>query len=151
MTLRAISWDPVTLNNSHIDSLHISIEDVNRALPGALSTGGNAYTTVSVLSLRWADDVFITPSLNNGVQGEIDDLERIFVHNYGFETEIYLILSDDSQQSLQRKIFLFQEAHNSKDELLMVYYGGHGILNKLNQSIGLSKTSMSQWVSCIKF
>lgn len=141
----------MTLNNSHIDSLHIFIEDINRALSEALSTGGNTYTRVSVLFLRWADDVFITPSLNNSVQGEIDDRERNFVHDHSFETEIYLILSEDSQRSLQRKIFLFQEAHNSKDELLMVYYGGHGILSKLSQSIGLSKTSMSQWVSCINF
>lgn len=126
---------PITLNNSHIDSLHIFIDDINRALSGALLPGGNAYTKVSVLFLRWADDVFINPGLNNGVQGEIDDLERILVHDYGFTTEIYLIPSDDSQRSLQRKIFLFQEAHNSTDELLMVYYGGHGVLNKLNQSI----------------
>lgn len=87
---------PITLNNSHIDSLHIFIDDINRALSGALLPGGNAYTNVSVLFLRWADDDFINPGLNNGVQGEIDDLERILVHDYGFTTEIYLIPSDDS-------------------------------------------------------
>ena len=85
--------------------------------------------------LRWEEDVFITPGINNGIQGEIDELERVFVHDYGFETEIYLIPSQDSQRSLQRKIFTFQEKHDKREELLVVYYGGHGVLNDLNQSV----------------
>ena len=85
--------------------------------------------------MRWEDDVFIDPGVNNGVQGEIDNLEQVFVNDYGFETELYLIPSQDSQRSLQRKIFLLQEYHVSREELLVVYYGGHGVLNDMNQSI----------------
>ena len=79
--------------------------------------------------------MFIGPGVNNGVQGEIDHLERVFEHDYGFETDLYLIPSQDSQRCLQRRIFFLQEKHDSRDELLVVYYGGHGVLNGLNQSI----------------
>lgn len=88
-----------------------------------------------VLFIRWEDDVSLNTGINNGIQGEIDALERVLVDDYGFETEQYLIPSQNPQRSLQRAIFLFQELHSSREELLMVYYGGHGLLNDLNQSI----------------
>ncbi|KAG8530647.1 uncharacterized protein KY384_004002 [Bacidia gigantensis] len=126
---------PVTLNNSHVDSLQVFIDDVNCALTGALARGGSAYSKVTVLFLRWADDVFVDPGVNNGVQGEIDSLEKVLVDEYGFESEICLIPSHKPQLSLMRRIMDFQEAHDSVEELLLVYYGGHGVLNDLNQSI----------------
>lgn len=54
------------------------MDDVNGALAGALPRSGNIYQKVSVLFLRWEDDVFIKPGVNNGVQGGIDNLERVF-------------------------------------------------------------------------
>ena len=126
---------PSILSNGHIDSFQDFINDVNCALVGALSRSGSVYPKVSVLFLRWEDDVFIEPGVNNGVQGEIDDLERVFMRDYGFKTEMYLIPSQNSQRCLQKKIYLLQEEHDSRDELLVVYYGGHGMLNNTNQSI----------------
>ena len=104
-------------------------------MAGALSRNGSIYRKASVLFLRWEDDVFIESGINNGVQGEIDSLEKVFVHDYGFDTELYLIPSHNSQRSLQKMIFLWQEEHDSRQELLVVYYGGHGVLNDMNQSI----------------
>ena len=123
------------LSNDHIDSFQVFIDDVNCALAGALSRNGSIYQKVSVLFVRWADDVFIDPGVNNGVQGEIDALEQVFIQDYGFQTELYLIPSENSQRCLQRKIFNLQELHDSREELLVVYYGGHGVLNEMNQSI----------------
>ena len=126
---------PSILSNNHIDSFQVFVDDVNYALAGALSRSGSVYQKVSVLFLRWEDDVFIEPGVNNGVQGEIDDLERVFVDDYRFKTDLYLIPSQNSQRCLQKKIYLLQEEHDSRDELLIVYYGGHGVLNDMNQSI----------------
>ena len=88
-----------------------------------------------MLFLRWEDDVFIDPGVNNGVQGEIDHLEQVFTCDYGFKTDLYLIPSQNSQRCLQKRIFLLQEEHDSREELLVVYYGGHGLLNDMNQRI----------------
>ena len=88
-----------------------------------------------MLFLRWEDDVFIEPGVNNGVQGEIDNLERVFKRDYGFQTSLYLIPSQNSQRCLQKRIYLLQEEHDRREELLVVYYGGHGVLNDMNQSI----------------
>ena len=58
-----------------------------------------------------------------------------FVTDYGFNTEIFLIPSTDSQRALQRAIFHFQEDHNKRSDLLLVHYGGHGSLDKFERSI----------------
>ena len=126
---------PSILSNDHIDSFQVFIDDVNCGLAGALSRSGSVYQKVSVLFLRWEDDVFIEPGVNNGVQGEIDNLERVFMREYGFRTDLYLIPSQNSQRCLQKRIYLLQDEHDSREELLVVYYGGHGVLNDMNQSI----------------
>ena len=122
------------LGRAHLDSNDDFIKAFNDAVTGALARNGSPYEQVFVLFLRWEDDVFLKPGVNNGVQGEIDQLERVFRDLYAFKTETYLIPSNNSQRSLQKKIFNFQDDH-SRSELLLVYYGGHGVLNNLNQSI----------------
>ena len=76
--------------------------------------------------------MFIQPGVNNGVQGEIDNLERFLCAIMALAQKLYLIPSEDSQRCLQRKIFLFQEEHDSRNELLVVYYGGYGVLNEMD-------------------
>ncbi|KAL8826149.1 MAG: hypothetical protein Q9191_003973, partial [Dirinaria sp. TL-2023a] len=122
------------LDRAHLVSMHDFVNNLNIAVTGVLARSGNLYEKVSVLFLRWEDDIFLKPGVNNGVQGEIDQLERVFTNDYGFATETYLIPSKDSQRSLQKKIFKFQDDHDRRSELLLVYYGGHGSLNNLNQS-----------------
>lgn len=123
------------VDRAHLDSMQNFVDDFNIAMTGVLARSGSPYEKVSVLFLRWEDDVFLKPGVNNGVQGEIDRLERVFTNDYGFDTETYLIPSENSQRSLQKKIFRFQDDHDRRSELLLVYYGGHGVLNNLNQSI----------------
>ena len=81
--------------------------------------------------------------MNNGVQGEIDNLERVFVRDYGFSTELYLIPSQDSQPCLQRKIFFLQEEHDSRNEPLVVYYGEHGLLMTWIRVSGPSESDLA--------
>ena len=124
-----------SVDSAHLDSFQDFIDDFNTAMNGVLARNGSPYDQVHVLFLRWEDDVFVEPGINNGIQGEIDQLERVFVDDYGFKTETYLIPSQNSQRSLQKRIFKLQDDHESRSELLIVYYGGHGVLNDLNQSI----------------
>jgi hypothetical protein len=126
---------PHNLESNHVPSLQNFIDDVNAGL--ARSTGPNKcpYESVWVLFIRWEDDDLKVPGENNGIQGEIDALESVFVTDYGFNTEIFLIPSIDSQRALQKAIFHFQEDHNKRSDLLLVYYGGHGSLDRFERSI----------------
>ena len=126
---------PSVLDRDHLDSAREFMDEFNKAMTGVLARNGSPYEQVFVLFLRWEDDVFLEPGVNNGIQGEIDQLEQVLTDDYGFTTEIYLIPKINSQRSLQKKIFEFQDDHDSRSELLLVYYGGHGELNDLNQSI----------------
>ena len=125
-------------DDTHLNSLNEFIRDVNVALDGALARNGSPYEKATVLFLRWEDDVFISPGINNGVQGEIDRLERVLVDDYGFDSETFLIPSKDPQRRLQQRISDFDRAHDQRSELVIVYYGGHGALSSpLKQSIWL--------------
>ena len=55
--------------------------------------------------------------------------------DYNFSTETFLIPCEDSERSLRRKIFFFEEEYNDPSTLLLVYYGGHGVLDYRNRSI----------------
>ena len=133
------SLSPSLTHPPCLDSEHAELgkfrDDINSALAGALSRNGSVYERVSVLFLRWEDDDFLRFG-GNGIQGEIDALEDVFVSDYGFQTEIFLIPSENSHRKLQKKIFHFadDDVHN-KSDLLLVYYGGHGNYNHLNQSV----------------
>ena len=126
---------PGTVDEDHLDSFQEFLDTFNHAMARTLAQNGSSYERVFVLFLRWEDDVFLEPGINNGIQGEVDLLEQVFVDYYGFSTETYLIPSKNSQRSLQKKIFKLQDDHDSRSELLIVYYGGHGVLNDFNQSI----------------
>jgi hypothetical protein len=80
-----------------------------------------------VLLLRWEED-----ELN--VQWELEELQDVFTKTYGFSTEAYLIPTENSHRKLMRKAVSFVEEHESDETLLIVYYGGHGVINKARQS-----------------
>jgi len=85
--------------------------------------------------VRWEIDEFKVAGENNGIQGEIDALEEVLTADYGFNADTFLIPPKDSLRALQREIFQFQEEHSKRSELLLVYYGGHGMLDKYDRSI----------------
>lgn len=84
-----------------------------------------------MLLLRWAED-----DLN--VQTELTSLKHIFEDQYRFATEQWDIPGQDSTQAtraLQKKLYDFQDSHQCEDELLIVYYGGHGEPDRRGRSI----------------
>jgi hypothetical protein len=82
---------------------------------------------VDALLLRWEED-------DLQVQAEIEDLQSLLRDIYGFSTETYLIPTKGSHVKLMSKVLSFVEEHESGESLLIVYYGGHGLINKARQS-----------------
>lgn len=81
-----------------------------------------------VLLLRWTDD-------DLKVQDELTRLKNVFEYQFGFTTEQWDIPSLNPTRALQTKLYDFQDAHQSEDELLIVYYGGHGHADRRGRSI----------------
>jgi hypothetical protein len=114
---------------------HVSLQEFGERLQKAASAafpndGKIRYTTVYVLLLCWDDE---DPRLP--VSTEIEDLDDMFANMYHFEVEIWKIPSEGSHKKLNRKILDFVElGDDSKDDLKIVYYGGHGMLANNRQS-----------------
>ena len=106
------------LDDDHVADIRVFARDLNQSLEGAFPPQSCPYTSVYVLLLQWeADDI--------GVTEEISQLRQVFRNQFNFDVENWYIPSSNSFHSLQDKIYQFQKAHQSKRELLIVYYGGH--------------------------
>jgi hypothetical protein len=82
-----------------------------------------------VLLICWADE---DPKLPVSV--EIDDLSQVFSNDYGFQVEKWKIPTHNCHNEVSKKVMDFVETHNdSKHDLKIVYYGGHGMLAKNRQ------------------
>ncbi|KAF5623159.1 uncharacterized protein FTJAE_10712 [Fusarium tjaetaba] len=95
-----------------------------RAFP---NSAYSRYTEVQVLLIRWEEDEL-------EVEWELNELQRVLHHLYGFTTDKFLIPTQNSHRKLNHKVLGFVEEHENEDTLLIVYYGGHGIINKARQS-----------------
>ncbi|KAL8732293.1 MAG: hypothetical protein Q9166_002865 [cf. Caloplaca sp. 2 TL-2023] len=113
------SIHPDRYDHDHIISLEIFSKDLQKAISNSFPRPKTLYTAVHVLLLRWAED-----DLN--VQEELATLKRVFESQFRFATEQWDIPSQNSTRALQTKLYNFQDTHQSEDELLIVYYGGHG-------------------------
>ena len=107
----------------HLESFGEFFEQLNRAAKAALPQVPRRHARVHVLLLRWEED-------DLGTEKEIDDLEEVFRDLYHYETERYVIPSDDSTLQLEDRLNDFRRAHDSEANLLILYYGGHGALEK---------------------
>ena len=81
-----------------------------------------SYSAVYVLLLSWEDD-------DLGVISEIKDLAFTFENAYGFQVERYLIPSEEPDDAFDERLKTFVRSYQSPRSLLIVYYGGHGMLN----------------------
>ena len=101
-------------------------EDADDAFP---NDGKSNYRKVYVLLICWAKE---EPSLP--VSLELDELSDVLSFDYGFETETWRIPADDCHNQLSRKILDFISVGNdSRRDLKVVYYAGHGLLTKGRQ------------------
>ncbi|KAL8915002.1 MAG: hypothetical protein Q9171_000442 [Xanthocarpia ochracea] len=110
---------PDKYNVEHISNLEVFSQDLQKAIANSFPRPSTLFTSVHVLLLRWVED-----DLN--VQEELTALKAVFDNQYGFATEQWNIPSQNSTRALQSKLYDFQNCHQSEDELLIVYYGGHG-------------------------
>jgi hypothetical protein len=93
----------------------------NKAFPNIATS---RYTNVYVLLLSWEDE---DPNLP--VSLEILNLFKVFKNVYRFETEIWHIPDQDCHAEVCQKILDFAKlGGNSKEDLKIVYYAGHGKL-----------------------
>jgi hypothetical protein len=98
-------------------------QSAKRAFP---NSDYSRYIYVQVLLIRWEEDEL-------HVEDELNELKRVF-DLYGFATEKFLIPTSNSHRKLNQKVLSFVEEYENDDTLLIVYYGGHGIINKARQS-----------------
>ena len=88
------------------------------------------YTSVYVLVLFWQDE---DPNLP--VSLEALELKGVFEKEYHFNVETWEIPSEGSHKRVNQKVLDFVElGDDSKDDLKIVYYGGHGMLGSTRQS-----------------
>lgn len=101
-------------------------EDADDAFPNDRKSN---YRKVYVLLICWAQE---DPRLP--VSLELDELSDVFSFDYSFETETWRIPADDCHNQLSRKILDFISLGNdSRRDLKIVYYAGHGLLTKGRQ------------------
>ena len=119
-----------------ISSASYHVKDV-QALGKVLTEAGNAafpnrgrsrYKEAHVLLLSWEDD-------DLGVIDEVNDLQDVFRQSYNYETEVWKIPGTRSHNSLATRILQLLADHEARDSLLIVYYGGHGLMNDDRQCI----------------
>ena len=77
------------------------------------------YAAVNVLLISWTDD-------DTNSAAEIRELKRVFRECFGYTVCSYLIPSINSQASLNYELATFVHAFGGADNLVLVYYGGHG-------------------------
>ncbi|KAL8655282.1 MAG: hypothetical protein Q9210_000985 [Variospora velana] len=115
----ASSLHPDKYDNEHISKLEVFTTDLREAIYTSFPRLTTPYTSVHVLLLSWAED-----DLN--VLEELIVLKRVFENQFRFATEQWDIPSQNSTRAVQTKLYDFQDAHQDENELLIVYYGGHG-------------------------
>jgi hypothetical protein len=80
--------------------------------------------------IRWEED-----DLN--VQTEIDELFDVFKNYYNFITEHWRIPSRSAHLQLTLMVAEFVKHYHSSENLMIVYYGGHGSINNARQATWL--------------
>ena len=100
------------------------LQAADRAFP---NRSQSRYQTVNVCLIRWAED-------DLEVKPELDRLHDVLETLYGFNAEIWLIPSAASQIQLTSMTCNFLQRFDAEDNLFIVYYGGHGSINKSRQA-----------------
>jgi tetratricopeptide (TPR) repeat protein len=112
--------------DDHLDNFEEFFEHLNRAAKSVLPRVSRRHSGAYVLLLRWEDD-------DLGTEKETSDLEEVFRDVYHYTTERYLIPSDDPTTQLEYRLNDFRRAYDNGTSLLIIYYGGHGVLDHSKQ------------------
>ncbi|KAF4982028.1 hypothetical protein FZEAL_2278 [Fusarium zealandicum] len=142
-----------TKSHHHMDNFQRFVQDLQLVTTDPIPRGPNAetaqsakrafpnsaysrYKEVEVLLIRWEEDEL-------EVEWELNELHKVFRDLYGFTAEQFLIPTQNSHRNLMRKALAFVEDHEKEDTLLVVYYGGHGVINRARQSTWSCKSDKS--------
>ncbi|KAL9084542.1 MAG: hypothetical protein Q9159_005160 [Coniocarpon cinnabarinum] len=120
-----------TNTQNHLENFERFFQDLNKAAKSILPRVSRKYSGVVVLLIRWEYDDLDTET-------EINDLEQLFRDAYHYRTETYLIPSIDSTTELEQRLLSFRTTYDTGDNLLVLYYGGHGSLEPGKQNAGRS-------------
>jgi hypothetical protein len=110
---------------------HTSLQEWGKSLHDAAqavfpNTPSSRYRDVYVLMLKWEDE---DPQLP--VSYDIPKLQDVFEKTYGFETELWDIKDNDCHMEVNQKIIDFsRKGGNSKEDLKILYYAGHGKITR---------------------
>ena len=120
----------ITMAPYHIEDLASFGEWLNNAAAAVFPRGPSSsrYHDVHALLLSWEED-------DLGVIDEISQLNVVLENNYHYETAQWKIPNTRSHNSLASRLTTFLNEHESKDNLLIVYYGGHGYMNDSRQCV----------------
>ena len=77
------------------------------------------YAAVNILLISWKDD-------DTNSATEIKQLQTLFQESFNYTVCLYQFPSIDSQASLNFQIASFLLASGGPNNLLIIYYGGHG-------------------------
>ncbi|KAK0106231.1 hypothetical protein ONS96_003873 [Cadophora gregata f. sp. sojae] len=119
---------PTSRDIDHLQ-YHISLQEFGRQVQDAANAAfpndqRSRYSNVYVLLLCWEDE---DPKLPVSI--EVQELRSLFQVLYDFDVEVWKIPAESSHNELNRKILDFVSfGGDRKDDLKIVYYGGHGML-----------------------
>ncbi|KAL9586255.1 MAG: hypothetical protein Q9212_001031 [Teloschistes hypoglaucus] len=113
----------------HIKDLVTFGENLTKAAAAAFPNQGKTrYHNVYVLLLCWEED-------NLGVAVELQELDKVLGQTYHFQTEAWRIPSTNPHNALAFRLMEFLRDHDDRENLLMIYYGGHGEMNDDRQCV----------------
>jgi hypothetical protein len=108
-------------------------KDLITAVNGSIPSSRNPYPNVGVLFIQWEHD-------DLGVDKEIVLLEKVFQDKFHFTSISHFKIpgnfkkdSKDAGKKLEIALENFKAKHQAPD-LLIIYYGGHGVMQEDNRS-----------------
>lgn len=106
---------------------HIKFEGFTRRLQTSITnffpSNAYRYKEAHVLLLSWKDN-------DLGVIDEVQDLQGVFEESYQYTSvERWAIPSLKPHTKLEERLYDFKKEHSSIENLLIVYYAGHGFLD----------------------
>ncbi|KAL8696952.1 MAG: hypothetical protein Q9224_002534 [Gallowayella concinna] len=103
----------------------------SKTIEGHYRHGSTGYRRVGVLFLTWEEDDMQCK------ETEVDHLRTLFAEKFKYETYYFQIPSSRWRTALQKEIADLLHQFDFSDCLFIVYYGGHGELDKETQSLSI--------------